>query len=110
MSPVALMVDSHGSLNAVSLETTSAIGWQGPVAVGSAALVPGSPVAVFQQSATVFTALMVDQDGMLNSASLDTSSAAGWRRPGRRRLGGPGTRIPGRRVPAKRHRLHRPDG
>jgi hypothetical protein len=81
MSPVALMVDSYGSLNAVSLETTSAIGWQGPVAVGTATLVPGSPVAVFQQRATVFTALMVDQDGMLNSASLDTSSATGWQGP-----------------------------
>jgi hypothetical protein len=87
MTAVALMIDSRGSLNAASpgpgpgTGSGSAAGWQGPVAIGTATLVPGAPVAVFQQSATVFTALMIDQDGILNSASLDTSTTPGWQGP-----------------------------
>jgi hypothetical protein len=78
---LALMVDRDGMLNAASLDLSAGGGWQGPDAIGNASLVPGSPVTVFQHSTTVFTALMVDRDGMLNAASLDLSAGGGWQGP-----------------------------
>jgi FHA domain len=78
---MALMVDRGGVLNAATLDTSTTGGWQGPDAIGTASLVPGSPVTVFQHSTTVFTALMVDRDGVLNAATLDTSTTGGWQGP-----------------------------
>jgi hypothetical protein len=81
MRRVAVMVDSHGVLNVTTLTTSGAANWQGPRGIGNANLVPGSPIAVCRQSRTVFTALMIDRDGILNIASLDTSSGADWQGP-----------------------------
>jgi hypothetical protein len=92
MQRVALTVDGNGILNAASLATTGTAAWQGPVGIGGANLVPGSRIAVFAQSKTVFTALMIDRDGILNSASLDTSAGGGWQGPAG--IGG-GSLVPG---------------
>jgi hypothetical protein len=54
-------------------------GWNGLDTIGGACLVPGSVIRVFKQSPTVFTAVMVDQDGVLNNATLDL--ATGWQGP-----------------------------
>jgi hypothetical protein len=91
----ALMVDRDGMLNAASLDLSAGGGWQGPDAVGNASLVPGSPITVFQHSKTVFTALMVDRDGMLNAASLDLSAGGGWQGPD---AVGNASLVPGSRV------------
>jgi hypothetical protein len=77
----ALMVDRNGMLNAASLDLSAGTGWQGPECIGNGSLVPGSPVTVLRQSATLFSALMVDRNGMLNAASLDLSAGTGWQGP-----------------------------
>jgi hypothetical protein len=74
-----LTVDSNGMLNVASVATGG--GWRGPDPVGNAGLVPGSPITVFRQSRSVFTALMVDRDGVLNTASLDLTGRGTWRGP-----------------------------
>ncbi len=71
------MVDRNGILNAASFDPTK--GWQGPDTIGNASLVPGSPVAVFKQSATTYIAVMVDRNGILNAASFDPTK--GWQGP-----------------------------
>ena len=76
---VALAVDSEGTLNVFSLNVGDGTGWQGPDSVGNTSLVPGSPVTVFQQNGSTFTALMVDRNGVLNEASLNVSD--GWKGP-----------------------------
>src|SRR5271166_60006 len=73
------MVDRDGMLTAATLDVSGGGGWQGPDSIGNASLVPGSPVTVFQQSTTVFTALMVDRNGMLTAATLDASGGGGRR-------------------------------
>jgi hypothetical protein len=78
---LALMIDRTGVLNTFSLDSSSTSGWQGPITVGNATLVPGAPITVFQQTDYVYTALMVDRFGVLNSASLDTSSSLEWDEP-----------------------------
>jgi hypothetical protein len=42
---MAFMVDRDGTLNAARLDLKAGSGWQGPAGIGSASLVPGSPVA-----------------------------------------------------------------
>jgi hypothetical protein len=75
---VALVVDRDGVLNIFSFNAAEGKGWQGPDTVGNASLVPGSPVTVFQQGSSIYTALTVDRNGVLNIASLDVSSGEGW--------------------------------
>ena len=77
----AAMVDRDGVLNVATLDATGGGTWQGPVPVGNATLVPGSPVSVFQQSKSVFAAAMVDRDGVLNVATLDTTGGGTWQGP-----------------------------
>ena len=77
----ALTVDRNGVLNTALLDVGNGNGWQGPDTVGNASLVPGSPIAIFQQSNSIFTALMVDRNGVLNTASLDVSTGNGWQGP-----------------------------
>jgi hypothetical protein len=77
----ALTVDAKGALNVAWLDLSTQAGWQGPVPFGAATLHPGAPVAVFQQTRTVFTALTVGAKGMLNVAWLDLSTQAGWQGP-----------------------------
>ena len=77
----ALMVDRNGILNAATLDVATKDGWQGPDTIGNLTLVPGSPVTVFQQSPTVFAALMVDRNGILNAATLDVATKDGWQGP-----------------------------
>jgi hypothetical protein len=54
MACVAFMIDQNGVLNVVSFRLGSHKGWQGPDTIGNGSLVPGSPVAVFRQSPTVY--------------------------------------------------------
>src|SRR5579864_5112156 len=54
---IALMVDTIGVLNVASLDVSTSDGWQGPDTVGSASLVPGSPVAICQPTSSVVMAL-----------------------------------------------------
>jgi len=77
----ALVIDRNGWLNTATLDAGTAAGWQGLNTVGNARLLPGSPVAVCGPSGSTFTAFMVDQDGALNVATLDTSSSVGWQGP-----------------------------
>src|ERR1700680_4115839 len=77
----ALTVDTNGALNVAWLDLSNQSGWQGPQAFGDPHLVPGAPVAVFQQSANVFAALTVDTNGALNVAWLDLSNQSGWQGP-----------------------------
>jgi hypothetical protein len=76
---MALAVDREGTLNVFSLDVSAGAGWQGPDSVGNTSLVPGSPVTVFQQSGSTFTALMVDRNGVLNEAWLNVGD--GWQGP-----------------------------
>lgn len=78
MLHVALSVDRNGLLNACSLNPDAGFTWTGPDVVGTACLVPGSPVAVFQQSVSVLGALLIDRHGMLNVATLDLAQTTGW--------------------------------
>jgi hypothetical protein len=77
----ALAVDQFGLLNVATLDTAAGAVWAGPVPVGNASLVPGSPVAVVWQSTTVVAALAVDRNGLLNVATLDTAAGVGWEGP-----------------------------
>ena len=77
----ALMVDRNGILNAATLDLATNDGWQGPDTIGNLTLIPGSPVTILQQSPTVFTALMVDRNGILNAATLDLATNDGWQGP-----------------------------
>ena len=79
----ALTVDKDGKMNVAWLDLSDpSKGWHAPVAFGDARLVPGAPVSVFQQSATVYTALTVDKDGKMNVAWLDLSDPSkGWHAP-----------------------------
>jgi hypothetical protein len=78
MLHVALSVDRTGLLNAWTLDSGAGAVWQGPSTVGDSFLVPGSPVAIFQQSTSVLTALIVDCNGVLNVAYLDLTGGTGW--------------------------------
>jgi hypothetical protein len=78
MLHVALSVDRNGLLNACSLDPDAGFTWTGPHVVGAACLVPGSPVTVFQQSASVIGALLIDRHGVLNAATLDLTQTVGW--------------------------------
>ncbi len=77
----ALTVDTNGALNVAWLDLSNQNGWQGPQPFGDPHLSPGAPIAVFQQSATVFTALTVDRNGALNVAWLDLNNQQGWQGP-----------------------------
>jgi hypothetical protein len=77
----ALLVDRSGVLNAMSLTVGATQEWQGPLTIGGACLAPGTPVSVVSISETSFSALMVDQDGVLNTAFLDVSAGNGWDGP-----------------------------
>jgi hypothetical protein len=77
----ALTVDKKGAMNVAWLDTTATNGWQGPYAFGDPHLVPGAPVAAFQQSKTVTTALTVDKNGAMNVAWVDSSNGKGWQGP-----------------------------
>jgi hypothetical protein len=74
----ALVVDRSGVLNVASLDLSTQAGWQGLETIGASTLVPGSPVSVLKVSDTQFAALVVDRSGVLNVASLDLSTQAGW--------------------------------
>jgi hypothetical protein len=76
----ALAIDRTGVLNAFGYAAASAPAWQGPVLIGGRTLVPGAPIAVFQPTPAVCTALTVDRDGFLNAASLDTVAGT-WQGP-----------------------------
>jgi len=77
----ALMINRDGVLNVASLDMKSGKGWQGPDTVGGMGLVPGSVVTIFGASTSVFTAFMVDRNGVLNAAALDVSAGTGWQAP-----------------------------
>jgi len=73
---VIVTIDRFGALNAFQFSSVAPAGWAGPQLLNCPNLVPGSPVAVFAQSPTLYTALTIDSTGTLNIASFDASS--GW--------------------------------
>ncbi len=80
----ALTVGRRGAMNVVWLEMNAQpVGWKGPVGFGDQHLVPGSHMSpVFEQAPGVFTALTVDQRGVMNVVWLDTNvQPVGWKGP-----------------------------
>jgi hypothetical protein len=75
----AFAVDRRGTLNKFSLNLSNKKVWEGPDTLGTATLVPGSPVGALKASDTTFLALTVDRNGVLNVASLDSNNHVGWR-------------------------------
>jgi len=77
----AFTVDRNGLLNIFSLDTTNQKGWQGPDTLGGGMFVPGSPVAVLKKRDTLFSAFVVDRNGVLNIFALDLNNQKGWQGP-----------------------------
>lgn len=79
---VAVLVDGNGTLNAATANVSGATtSWKGPELIGGESLLPGSRLSAVKQHATLFSVLAVDQDGLLNVASLDSASPDGWQGP-----------------------------
>ena len=76
MPGVMMAIDRLGVLNVFQYGTAPSIGCQGPQLVGFATLVPGSPLAMFAQSQSLYTALTVDKNGTINVASYDMAAGA----------------------------------
>lgn len=94
----ALLIDRLGLLTTASRDlSASTSAWQGPASLGSGNLVPGSPVTIVRPRRTVFAALMVDQDGVLNVATLDAADGTSWQGPVRL---GNASLVPGSQVMA----------
>ena len=78
MGNVIFVIDRFGVLNAFASAraSSSSTGWQSPDLVGFPNLNPGSPIASFAQSPTLYVVLTIDASGAVNVASYDTST--GW--------------------------------
>ena len=91
----ALSVDRDGVLNVFTNDLSAQNGWLGPDTIGSANLVPGGAISTGKVGVTIFTAIMMDRNGLLNIATLDVSNQQGWSGPST--LGNT-TFLPGSRV------------
>jgi hypothetical protein len=80
----ALVVDGNGALTATSFRTAPEIVWRDTTTVGTPCFVPGSPIAIAQPAVSIFTALIIDNAGVLTVASLDVSTGhSQWSGPER---------------------------
>jgi hypothetical protein len=78
----ALTVDKNGVMNVTWLDLNDGQGWHPPIAFGGNHLVPGAYITpVFKQSDTVYTALTIDKNGVMNVTWLDLNDGQGWHPP-----------------------------
>jgi len=78
---LALAVDRNGILNAFLLPGGVGSVWQGPILAGFSDLVPGSRPAICPLSATAYSVLVIDREGVLNAFFVDTAAGGGWEGP-----------------------------
>jgi hypothetical protein len=71
-----MAIDRLGVLNVFQYETGPLAEWQGPQLVGFATLIPGSLLAMFAQSQSLYAALMIDGSGTINVASYDVAAGS----------------------------------
>jgi hypothetical protein len=78
----ALVVDDAGALDVAWLNVAAGTGWAGPQPISSANIAPpGAPIGIVNQTSTITSALVADNNGALDVFWLDTSSGTGWAGP-----------------------------